>query len=667
MSIPRGATGRRRNRVAETTREKRTAPRFADSEPKPGWVEPWLIAIGALLALVLLLHGRVLTWPFLSDDFVFLSASQSLGQLFRSFDQFPNYFRPVGRELYFLTGHALAGNRPLPFHLVNLGLFAAILVLVVGLGARLGGWRTAVLAGTAYALLYPHRVLLGWVSCSQDLIATLGALLAVHALESGRRLRAALYFLVALLAKESVIALPLVWFAWQLTAPTAPSPGTSRSRAAALASLPLWLASAAWLLVVLVARALRHAWMPGAGTGVADLSWAPASIAEGLRSSVLALFALEQPGDALRAALLDSGFPFVTLGLAAALLAALVLWSTRLPEASRPVRDRAFMLGLLWAALGVLPLALAGHHFSAYYVTFAGVGFALAAGRMLAAAPMPLAAAALIAQCALGLTANRVDLTNRTEAEPVLGVSYVTAARLDHERVFLDSLRVALARTAPPRGATVYLTHAPHSTAFVTAEYRAPRLWFDDPALALRNIGDYRPGSAPVPHAFLRFDERSRGFYPVPVAVMDADLAAEAAMNAGQPATARLQVEHALAVLPAGAAPTVRLELLNNRGIACAALGDSASARASWREALALDPTFESAALDLARFDAAAGRLTDARDTLRRFLDHTPEAAESLRLLARVERALGDAAAAEAALRRLAQLTTPGSAAPGGS
>jgi tetratricopeptide (TPR) repeat protein len=224
--------------------------------------------------------------------------------------------------------------------------------------------------------------------------------------------------------------------------------------------------------------------------------------------------------------------------------------------------------------------------------------------------------------------------------------------RFEYERVFLDSLHVAMERIPPGRGSIVYLSHTPRYTSFVTIRGTAARVWYEDPGLALLTISDYR-GPDSRPRAFLRFDRASRGFVRVPNDVMDADLAAEQAMNQHRPAEARVALDLALALLPAGGPNVVRLDLLNNRGFACASLGDTAAARASWRGALAIDPTFASAALNLARLDAPAGRLADARTTLERLLARTPSDGDALSLLVRVQRVQGDLAAAEATLTRL--------------
>ena len=237
-------------------------------------------------------------------------------------------------------------------------------------------------------------------------------------------------------------------------------------------------------------------------------------------------------------------------------------------------------------------------------------------------------------------------------------MSYVTTKRLDLERVFLDSLHVALARVRPPRGSVVYVSHEPHYMTFVTMQGRAPRVWFDDPSFDLEMIGEFRPKVATRPHSFLRFDGTRRGFMQVPNDAMDQDLAAEMAMNARQPDDARRHLERALALLPTGSLTPVRLDLLNNLGFAHVALGDTVQARRSWRAALELAPSFQSAALNLARIDVESGRLESARDELVRLLNVSPDAVDAWSMLVQVQRALEDLDGARGALERL-QLLDP--------
>ena len=616
-----------------------------------------VLASTTLAALLLVLHGQVLRWPFLSDDFIFLDASREVGRLFTSFDDHSNYFRPIGRELYFLLGHRLAGNDPLPWHLFNFAVLSAIVGLVVALGRRLAGPRVGLLAGVAYALLYSHHLTLAWISCAQDLLAACLGLLAAHALCSGRRGRAGLWHLAAMLAKESVAAFPLVVTVWRALDPTAGRSWPERLATGVRASAPLWAATAAWAAIVLGARVLRQAWARGEATPLADVTLSAGSLWGGLRSALLSYFALEQPWSAVAQALTTPEQPWLPLTVALAIVSGIVWAGRRVtppPAAPARGRDRTLLLGALWAVIGALPIALAGHHFSAYYITFSGIGFALCLGSLLGAAHPALILAVFAVQLVVGNAADRVDVFNFAKMAPTMGVSYVTTTRLEIERRFLDSLHVALDRVRPARGSVVYLSHAPRYTTFVTMGGRAASIWYEDPALELRMIGEFR-GETMRPHAFLRFVDATRGFVQVPNDLMSANLAAEDAMIGRRASEAIAHLDHALSLLPPSGLKFLHLEMLDNRGIAAMALDDTAAARESWRHAVALDPGFKSAALNLAAVDARGGRWAAARATLERFLLHTAEDVDALDLLVRVQQAQGDPVAAEATLTRLSE------------
>jgi len=519
-----------------------------------GWQAAGLLAVtlGLIAAALLALHGVVLRWPFLSDDYLFLSASRSWHDLAHAAAKTPNYFRPLGRELYFFTGYHLAGSRPLAFHLVNFTILVATLVMVMAIGRHLAGLRAGVLAAAVYAVLYPHRVTMAWVSCAQDLMATALASLAVLAHLRGRAVLAAGAYLAGLFAKESIVPLPLVLVidgAWRWLGPM--SFGT-RLGGAIRRTAPMWSAAAIWALVVFALRAARRAGAAGAGVAVADVTFDPRLLGEGLRSSLLACVSLEQPWALLGAALARVRVPWVALTLLAAvaviahtLIASATPALTRTPQ--RGQVSRAVRLGVVWVLAGAVPVALASHHFSAYYVSFMAVGFALAVGTWLARGPMPVTMVAFTGAAILGVAANEVPSFRATRPEEVSpGVSWVTFSRLRSERVFLDSLQAALRRDPPPRGGRIYLLDLPEQSAFVTAGFRAPAVWFDDPELEMSTIGRYQPDADARPSVFLRFAAGSRGFRPVPRPVLDGMLQAQTAMSRGDFRAARAALERAL-------------------------------------------------------------------------------------------------------------------------
>jgi hypothetical protein len=171
---------------------------------------------GALLTLILLgaalLHWSALRVSFFADDFMFLEQVRSrsfLGALL-SPDPISNFFRPVGRQLYFwLIGH-LSSESPAAFHAVNLVVFLGLLSLLFVVVRRLAGVAAATVACAFLALHYAADVPLRWVSGSQELLAVAGALGAIALHLSGRRVAAAAVMLLALLSKESVALAPLV-------------------------------------------------------------------------------------------------------------------------------------------------------------------------------------------------------------------------------------------------------------------------------------------------------------------------------------------------------------------------------------------------------------------------------------------------------------------------
>ncbi len=594
--------------------------------------------------MLLLLHGRVLRYPFISDDYIFLYETREgrPESLLLAFNVVQNYYRPLGRELFFFVGRIVLGTDPFLFRLVNLGLLLGIIGLTMGLGWRLGGLRAGILAGATYALLYPHRVLLTWVSCSQDLLAAGLALGAAHLWLSERRTWSAAVYFCALFAKESVAPLPLVvlaFEAWRAAAATASGRRGGAAPFAALRAgiartLPLWVAAVAWVLVVVVVRVARDAWVPaGAGLPVADVMLEPASLLEGFRLTMLSFIGLDQPLPALREAAAGAGLPILAM-LAAVALAGVAALVPRRGGADRAV----LVLGAAWAIAGALPVALVGHHFSAYYITFAGAGFALVAGALLARIHAVAPAVAFAALAYANVVANDTN-TYRIHAQQDTpkGVSYVTFSRLEWEVRFLRGLKAALDEHTPGRGGEIFLSHAPRYLGFATAGDRAPRVWFDDSLLTLNYISHYRPEARGRPRVVLRFDEKRWAFTHLPDAMVDAMVTGEEALSRNEAVPARAALERALALARPGEHDIERAELSNTLGVACDLAGDTPAARQAWQQALAITPGHREATLNLASLEAREGRYPAARVLLVAQLRRNPADAEAQLLLTRVE------------------------------
>ena len=158
------------------------------------------------------------------------------------------YYRPVVLASYALD-RALAGGAPLAFHATNVVLHVAVAWLVFRLATAVGLAAGPAFAGAALFLAHPVQTeAVTYVSGRTDVLGALGALgglllwrRARHAADRWATAAAAAV-LAGLLAKEAVVAVPLV-----LLLPAA-HPGPRRPRpilpiAAALAWLLAWTAS----------------------------------------------------------------------------------------------------------------------------------------------------------------------------------------------------------------------------------------------------------------------------------------------------------------------------------------------------------------------------------------------------------------------------------------
>jgi protein O-mannosyl-transferase len=194
-------------------RRPRAAPRPA--APLEGWLAGGAIVLLAVLAYLPALHAG-----FVWDDHELISANSELrGPLWRI------WFAPAAADYWPLTWTALwlelrlFGLEAAPFHLVNVLLHAATSVLLWRVVRALripGAW----LAGLLFAV-HPVTVeSVAFVSELENVLSAVPALAAtlrwIRFVEEGRGrdlLLAALLFATALLAKTSLVMLPLVLLA----------------------------------------------------------------------------------------------------------------------------------------------------------------------------------------------------------------------------------------------------------------------------------------------------------------------------------------------------------------------------------------------------------------------------------------------------------------------
>lgn len=171
-----------------------------------------------LAAIALAVYANTLGHGFVYDDYLWIvnnPAIRSLrnaGSFFTSAHRGGRHYRAL-TVLWFAVDYAIAGLRPFLYHLENVLLHAGVTVLLYRVLRPLGR-PTAWLAAALFAVLPVHTEVVANVTGRSDLLATLLGLLALLALR--RPLLAGALLLLALMAKETVVAIPalavLLWW-----------------------------------------------------------------------------------------------------------------------------------------------------------------------------------------------------------------------------------------------------------------------------------------------------------------------------------------------------------------------------------------------------------------------------------------------------------------------
>jgi hypothetical protein len=220
--------------------------REAGATASPRWrTLRWLFPLLLVTALPFL---PGLTAGFVGDDFMILSRVRhaervaDLAAFFRA--EFFGFYRPLG-----FVSHALDwrlwGLQPVAFHATSLVLHLANTALVFVLTARLAGGLAAGAAALLFGLHAPSHEAVLWSAARFDLLATawgLGALILTTA--GGRRtyVTGLACFALALLSKESVVALPVAVLGYDVLVRRLPG------RAAATRVLPLLVVLAGYAI-----------------------------------------------------------------------------------------------------------------------------------------------------------------------------------------------------------------------------------------------------------------------------------------------------------------------------------------------------------------------------------------------------------------------------------
>jgi hypothetical protein len=453
--------------------------------PAAGW-----LALAIVLIAATWLHRGALRAPFFADDYMFLDAVRrsSLGAALAAPDPLGNYFRPVGRQLWFwLIAHP-GGASPALAHASGLGLFLIAVTLLFTLVAGAAGPAAGLVAATVLALHGTADVPVLWVSGAQDLIAVTAALAALLLFVRRHVWPAAVVLLAGLLAKETIALTPLVAVA------LAPAYGERPGRALRRV-WPMGVALALWAAAWLVTLPRR----PALG---AETHLDPRALVTVFIGLVRATFGLEWAATGEPARYTASDLAPLLLGLAS--LGAGLLWlSARFPTGSaahgrpRAPAQATAVAGLVWALAGALPVAAVMPIWSAYHFLFAMCGCAALAGALLASAP-PVATVGVVALVA-GLSAHTRALPGfATRPGALTPQSHVTRAYLVRGMTQLEHALGMLRRARPtvPESSTLLFAGVPANVSFQTGDGPVVRWVYDDSTLRSRFLGAFRIADA---------------------------------------------------------------------------------------------------------------------------------------------------------------------------
>jgi hypothetical protein len=458
---------------------------------KPEFVGPLALVVGAALVL----QASALERPFFADDYLFLDLVRRHPGLaaLTAPDAIGNYFRPLSRAGYFALLTPLSAGSSALFHVVNLALLAAVLVLFARVARRMlagdddagaaagaaTGAAAGAVAGAAFlALHYAFDVPVGWVSGSQDLLALGLGLLALALTVEARAWWGALALLGALLCKESVAPAALVAAALVYAR-------TGSGREAVRRAAPLALATALWGGAWLALRATGKGAHVGLQATGAD---ALAALVHGGQVALGLEIAEKKP-------LHVFGASWAALGLAALAM----LWATRRGKGARrgakrggPSRARVALVGLAWFLVAALATAPVAPLWSAYYYSFALCGAALALAALVANRPPAIAVLCVLVPGFLCAQASGIGQFAAKEGRWIV-VSHVDRAYLDRGMRLLTRLTNELkaARPSVPPRTTFVFSGVPSFTGFQVGDGPFVRWAYADTTLRSRFLSGF--------------------------------------------------------------------------------------------------------------------------------------------------------------------------------
>ncbi len=445
----------------------------AESVARSGQRDPsrrdvvWLL-IPALVAVVLALPCFRFTYIF--DDYLFLHRVQPFHAAVLLPDAQSIFYRPISREIYFGLLSSLSPGSAALGHVLNLMILAVVVILFARFSGRVAGQRAGFFAGFVLASLGAMPLLVGWISCVQDLLAMAFILAALHLQLSNRTGFACASLALALLSKETAIALipALIGLNWFLGR----KPYRVLRSASAYGAVALLWAVLHPGIRILIQRKLSS----GGGAGYIGLDNPDRWVA--LWNGSLTLFNVPPT---LAGISWPRGGTLSLMG-AAALLVGAVLWRSRLGARDTDAgTTSARGILLLSLALAVPPLLLTStlvRHWAPYYSCIPALGVALGLGLAFSRMPTSWAFGALGLFLCSGLWFRGVEIDPGLPTERNFDPPSGALRHLEQE---FKNLEVSLAP-----GAQVLLTILAQGRRSIHVhmyDCQVMRQWYRDPGL----------------------------------------------------------------------------------------------------------------------------------------------------------------------------------------
>jgi hypothetical protein len=374
-------------------------------------------------------------------------------------------------------------------HLLNLILLAAAVYLLVSLTKSLAGPKAGVFAGLLFAALAPVPSLVAWASGSQDLLAIVFSLAALHLRNSGRNLGAGIAAAAALLSKEAAAVIVPVLILWDWIIGKYPP----RVWSGALGYGGLGLA---WLLLHPGIRELASRGFGSEPRGY--VGFANLAVSEfHARRYLLALFNVpDTPG----AALWPDDRIVLAIAASAAAVAGAWLAARRASEAhpNRLSIPRAAVLAVLIAGPGIILPSFLIHRWAAYFVCLPAIGSSLFLGVLLSCVPFAPATAATAAFIGLGSWCRAVEVPG---ADALTERSFVEANQA------IRQVESGFRKLHPtfPHGSQVLVSVASSGSLGIHQtihDGQALRIWYRDSTL--RTLRPERRGAHPAAEFLFR-------------------------------------------------------------------------------------------------------------------------------------------------------------------